>query len=544
MSRDVALRVQPRRRRGPGRAAAAARRARAARPRADRPLRGHARHRPRARARRGRGAAGERRVRSAATGSSAASRAPCASIPGPCSRSCPAAAATTPRARSASPRISTRHAPSSPAASSAPLDLGEVDGRPFVGIASLGFDSDANRIANEAPSRLGTLVYVYGALRALARLAARPDFELLLDGEPLRATGYSVAACNSPYYGGGMRLAPDAAARRRAARRRRDLQLAKRDFLVTLPRAFRGTHVRNPAVRILRCRELEVRSSRPFVIYADGDPIGATPATIRVVAERAAGARPALTGSTRRAVVPPRAAAIAVRTAAIAVRAPVRHPSSHGEASGPSEIGAAMAADETPSTEAAYRAAIAAGDPDAWDDLGLLLSEQPGREADAEALYREWVAAGQPPRVERGRLDAGEAGPSRGGRGGLSHRDRGRLRHGVQQSRPAAERPARSRACGRGCLPRRDRRRHHRLLEQPRQPARPPAGSRARRPNRPTAKRSPPGTSPAGWASPRCCWASPAAAPRRRRRTARRSPPARAWAWIGIGHLLDAPAGS
>ena len=29
------------------------------------------------------------------------------------------------------------------------LDVGAVDGKPFVGIASVGFDSDANRIANE-----------------------------------------------------------------------------------------------------------------------------------------------------------------------------------------------------------------------------------------------------------------------------------------------------------------------------------------------------------------------------------------------------------
>jgi diacylglycerol kinase family enzyme len=36
-----------------------------------------------------------------------------------------------------------------------PVDLGDVDGRPFVGIASLGFDSDANRIANGAPAASG-----------------------------------------------------------------------------------------------------------------------------------------------------------------------------------------------------------------------------------------------------------------------------------------------------------------------------------------------------------------------------------------------------
>src|SRR4029077_18048747 len=33
------------------------------------------------------------------------------------------------------------------------IDIGEANGKPFLGIASVGFDSDANRIANE--SRLG-----------------------------------------------------------------------------------------------------------------------------------------------------------------------------------------------------------------------------------------------------------------------------------------------------------------------------------------------------------------------------------------------------
>ena len=162
------------------------------------------------------------------------------------------------------------------------LDIGEVDGRSFIGIASLGFDSDANRIANAAPSRLGRLVYVYGALRALA--AWKPArFDLCLDGEPVSSIGYSVAACNSGCYGGGMRLAPDAS----LCDGLLDVVLicshSKRSFLATLPRAFKGTHVRHPAVRVLRGGELHVDADRPFTVYADGDPIGSTPATIRVV---------------------------------------------------------------------------------------------------------------------------------------------------------------------------------------------------------------------------------------------------------------------
>jgi len=162
------------------------------------------------------------------------------------------------------------------------LDVGDAEGRSFIGIASLGFDSDANRIANAAPSRLGRLVYVYGAMRALA--AWKPaTFELRLDGEPLSCTGYSVAACNSGRYGGGMKIAPAA----RLDDGLLDIVLigahSKRNFLRTLPKVFSGAHVHHPAVRVLRGRELHVDADRPFTVYADGDPIGGTPLTIRVV---------------------------------------------------------------------------------------------------------------------------------------------------------------------------------------------------------------------------------------------------------------------
>ncbi len=162
------------------------------------------------------------------------------------------------------------------------LDIGDVGGRSFIGIASLGFDAEANRIANAAPSRLGRLVYVYGAMRALA--AWRPArFTLQLDGEQISSTGYSVAACNSRYYGGGMRLAPNAEIDDGLLDVVLIAEHSKLSFLVTLPRVFRGAHVSHPAVRILRGRELRVDADRPLAVYADGDPIGATPATIRIV---------------------------------------------------------------------------------------------------------------------------------------------------------------------------------------------------------------------------------------------------------------------
>jgi YegS/Rv2252/BmrU family lipid kinase len=162
------------------------------------------------------------------------------------------------------------------------IDVGEVNGRRFVGIASCGFDSDANRIANEARFVKGNLVYLYAALRALA--AWKPArFEVVLDGERHEFTGWAVAAANSKAYGGGMFLAPDA----ELDDGRFDVvctaDTSKLHCLVNLPKVFKGTHVDNPEVTVMRASEVEITADRPFAVYADGDHLADLPATVRLL---------------------------------------------------------------------------------------------------------------------------------------------------------------------------------------------------------------------------------------------------------------------
>ncbi len=165
------------------------------------------------------------------------------------------------------------------------MDLGEVGGQAFVGIASVGFDSVAHRIANEAPAWLGNLVYAYGALRALASWRpARFEVELDPPGERLRFTAYTVGACNSKTYGGGMRAAPDAMLDDGLLEVVVLESLSKLAFLTkVLPKVFKGTHIELPSVHVYRAAEVEISADRPFTMYADGDPIGELPVRVRAV---------------------------------------------------------------------------------------------------------------------------------------------------------------------------------------------------------------------------------------------------------------------
>ena len=161
------------------------------------------------------------------------------------------------------------------------IDVGEANGHRFLGIASVGFDSDANRIANE--SRFGgNLVYAYAALRAL--VAWKPArFTVAIGEKRTRTEGYSVVVANNSAYGGGMYVAPDA-----------DLEdgefdvvtiqkVSKFRFLSNLPKVFKGTHVLNDEVQVVRASRLSLSASRPFAVYADGEHLTDLPTDLRVI---------------------------------------------------------------------------------------------------------------------------------------------------------------------------------------------------------------------------------------------------------------------
>ena len=161
------------------------------------------------------------------------------------------------------------------------IDLAAVDGRTYLGILSAGLDSDANALANSTRLPLGTSVYAYAALRALATWKTA-RWTVTVDGERQEFDGYCVAVSNSGVYGSGMFLVPDA----RLDDGLLDVVLVedvpKRRYLASLPKVFKGTHLDEPGIHLLRGRSVSFHADRPFTGYADGDPITELPATVDV----------------------------------------------------------------------------------------------------------------------------------------------------------------------------------------------------------------------------------------------------------------------
>lgn len=162
------------------------------------------------------------------------------------------------------------------------IDVGEANGHRFLGIASVGFDSEANRIANEARLIRGNLVYLYAALRAMAGWRSA-RFTIAIGEKRSRMEGYDVIVANNSCYGGGMHIAPDAELDDGEFDVVTIADMGKFRALYNLTKVFKGTHVRIPEVDVIRAARLSLSASRPFAVYADGEHLTDLPADLRVI---------------------------------------------------------------------------------------------------------------------------------------------------------------------------------------------------------------------------------------------------------------------
>ena len=168
----------------------------------------------------------------------------------------------------------------------------------FVNIASFGISGLTTELVNRAPKALGGRVsFLIGTLRGIAsyRAAAHP-VELRLDGAVVHRGPIALTtAANGRFFGGGMRVAPDAA-----------IDDGRLDVVVIpgfsplrlvreLPGLYAGRHVNVAGVLSLRGRRLEAEpqegAEAPWV-EIDGEPLGRLPATFEILpgALRLAGA--------------------------------------------------------------------------------------------------------------------------------------------------------------------------------------------------------------------------------------------------------------
>jgi YegS/Rv2252/BmrU family lipid kinase len=162
------------------------------------------------------------------------------------------------------------------------IDVGEANGKRFLGIVSVGFDSECNRLANEVTIIRSNLVYVYSLFRTL--LTWKPArFTIRSESERIRTSGYSISVANNSTFGGGMRIAPEAELDDGLLDVITVGEVGKLRFVANLRKVFNGTHIDDEQVTMFRASRVEVTASRPFPVYADGEHLTELPVSVRVL---------------------------------------------------------------------------------------------------------------------------------------------------------------------------------------------------------------------------------------------------------------------
>lgn len=161
------------------------------------------------------------------------------------------------------------------------VDVPTVNGVRYLGVAGLGFDSEVSRYANEMRWLRGPLLYLYATLAVIPRFKPR-QIRYSVDGVVRDEEVMFVVVGNSPRYGAGVHIAPTA----RIDDGILDLYVigkaTKWQLLTTMPLAYKGRHVSKPFVSWQRGKDFRFQSPEPMEIYADGELVGHTPATIRL----------------------------------------------------------------------------------------------------------------------------------------------------------------------------------------------------------------------------------------------------------------------
>ena len=150
------------------------------------------------------------------------------------------------------------------------IDCGAVNGKPFINVAGTGFDVEVLRRTEELKDIYpGEQAYRRALLSVLSKYEAM-EMEVSIDGAPFTRQRLTIVeAANGRFFGGGMRIAPDARIDDALLDVVQVCRVPRREIPFLLPLLIAGLHVHLPVVKVCRARSVTIRRSG-MVVNIDG----------------------------------------------------------------------------------------------------------------------------------------------------------------------------------------------------------------------------------------------------------------------------------
>ncbi|MFP4017236.1 MAG: diacylglycerol/lipid kinase family protein [Halanaerobiales bacterium] len=178
------------------------------------------------------------------------------------------------------------------------LDLGKVsylnhDGieeeRFFVNLADTGIGAAVAKLVNESSKVLGGfLTYLLGVLRTLISYKNKKIRVIIDQEEKYFQYLNSVIIANGKYFGGGIKIAPEADPESDTFNIVLLKNFNKLQIIINLVRAYEGTHLKHRLVDSLTGKkiELQIEGNDISELELDGESVGTLPASFEILEKK------------------------------------------------------------------------------------------------------------------------------------------------------------------------------------------------------------------------------------------------------------------
>lgn len=159
---------------------------------------------------------------------------------------------------------------------------GRKDQRYYINTAGLGFPASVAERTRRFKRLGGTIPFLIAFSTVfIAYKAKNTAFDI--DGHVQQQRNLLIAVNNGRYFGGGMKIAPDADPCDGLLDVVTIRDVNKLRLLYNFPRLYKGTHITHPMVNTYKAKLIDVATSEKLLLQLDGEVVGEAPANFRVI---------------------------------------------------------------------------------------------------------------------------------------------------------------------------------------------------------------------------------------------------------------------
>lgn len=154
------------------------------------------------------------------------------------------------------------------------VDTGSVNGYHFLNIVGIGIDGDIiEKTENVKKIIKGPPAYIYATFSSLIKYKCQ-NVKITIDDNLYERNVFLVAVGNGQYFGGGMKITPNAQIDNELLEVVIINKMPKPKFAILFKKVFTGDHIHEDVVEVFQGKNVKIETDHDLLIEADGNIVG------------------------------------------------------------------------------------------------------------------------------------------------------------------------------------------------------------------------------------------------------------------------------